>query len=181
MNNEIVELDETDQLVDIGDQAATGTDDDATDVPLVNDGFQVVDAASASWVARRINEARAYARRVELWAEREIRRAKRDEDHLMFRFGQQLQDYAAREIAKLRGRRRSICLPGGTIGYRRVGPTLVFDDPARVLVWAKAQCADAVVASEKLAKSAVNRHIESTGEIPDGAHIEVGRDKFFVG
>jgi hypothetical protein len=180
MNDEIVELDGTDQQVDIGDESATGAVDDARDLPLVHDGFQVVDAASASWVVRRVNEARAYSNRVQAWADREVRRAKRDEDHLLLRYGQQLQDYAAREIAKLRGRRRSVCLPGGTLGFRRVGPTLDNDDPDALIAWAKTHCADAVVLSEKLAKSAINRHVESTGEIPDGAHIDVGRDKFYI-
>ena len=180
MNDEIVELDGTDQLVDIGDETAMLAAEDATDLPQVRDGFEVRDASTASWVVRRINEARAYAKRVECWAEREIRRARRDEDHLVFRFGQQLQGYAAGEIAKLRGHRRSICLPGGTLGYRRVGPTLVFDNPETVLAWAKSQCPNAVVVKEQVSKSVVNRHVETTGEIPDGAHIDVGRDKFYI-
>jgi hypothetical protein len=182
MHDMIIALDETDQPVDLGhEDAGAAVADDAADVPQVPAGFEVVDAASASWACRKINEARAHARRSRAWADREIARARRDEERLMFLFGRQLQEFAEREIAKLKGRRRSVCLPGGTLAFRRTGPTLVFDDPEMVLAWAKANCADAVVVKEQVSKSMVNRHVESTGEIPDGAHIDVGRDRFLIG
>lgn len=79
------------------------TTDVATDEPILCDGsegeddqdvpqsprpeFSIRDAASASWLVRRINEARSYKERVKLWAEREIRRADRDEQYLAMRYG----------------------------------------------------------------------------------------------
>ena len=42
----------------------------------------------------------------------------REEKTLMFLFGRQIEDWAKAEIEKLRGRRKSINLPGGTVGFR---------------------------------------------------------------
>lgn len=73
-----------------------------------------------------------------------------------------------------------MCLPGGTVGFRKVGPTLVFDDPEAVLKWARESCPKAVVTKQTVSKTTVNEHVEATGELPDGAHVEDVRDKFYV-
>lgn len=88
MNEQLVELAVTDEPVEI--DIATTPEDEPQDVPLVPEQFSVKDAATASWVTKKINEARAYAKRVGAWADREIRRAERDEQFLMMRYGQQL-------------------------------------------------------------------------------------------
>ncbi len=178
MTEQTMELTNTDDAVEIDENCTT--EDESNDVPQVPEQFAIRDAASASWLARKLNECRAHSRRVRAWADKEIKRAERDEQFLMMRYGQQLQDFAVREISRLRGRRRSICLPGGTIGFRHVGPTLVFDDPAAVLRWAKASCPSAVVTKESVSKTAVNSQFAETGELPDGAHVEVGRDRFYI-
>lgn len=178
MNEQVMELAVTDEPVEI--DIATSPEDEPHDVPLVPEQFCVKDAASASWVAKKINEARAYAKRVAAWADREVRRAERDEQFLLMRYGQQLQDFAAREIARLRGRRRSVCLPGGTLGFRKVGPTLLFDDPEAVLKWARQSCPTAVITRQTVSKSTVNQHVEATGELPDGSRVEESRDRFYV-
>ena len=67
----------------------------------VPERFSVRDAATASWLVRRINEARAYAKRVSEWAQRELKRAERDEEFLMRRFGSELQEWASKEIERL--------------------------------------------------------------------------------
>src|SRR4051812_10340987 len=105
-------------IVATDETIALPTDAEAPDLPVVSEQFVVHDASSASWVARKVNEARAYAKRVSEWAAREIKRAERDEQFLMMRYGGQLEEWASQQIALLKGRRRSICLPGGTVGYR---------------------------------------------------------------
>ena len=176
MTNVPSELALTDEPVAIG---SSTNDDEAQDVPQVPQQFSIKDTASASWLTRRLNECRAYSARVRAWADREVKRAERDEEYLLMRYGRQLEDYAAGEIARLRGRRRSIALPGGDLGFRRVGPTLVFDNPEAVMRWAKRSCPQAIVTKGTLSKVTVNEHVETTGELPDGAHIEAARDKFY--
>src|SRR5688500_6897486 len=59
--------------------------------PFVKEGFHIHDAASANWVVRKVVEARQYAERVQAWADRELRRAKREEEFFRYRFGEQLE------------------------------------------------------------------------------------------
>jgi hypothetical protein len=158
-----------------------GCDSDEQDKPVVPEQFSVHDAKTASWILRKVNESRIHRKRVAAWAEREIRRAERDEEFLLFRFGKQLEEWAAREISMLRGRRRSVALPGGTIGFRHVPSSIVIDDDNIVLTWAKEHCVEAVVTVEKLSRSIVKAHIEATGELPArGVHIEGPHEKFYV-
>ena len=59
------------------------------------DVFVVSDERSANWVVRKIVEARRYAMHVEAWAAGEIRRAQREEQRLLDRFGLQLEQWTA--------------------------------------------------------------------------------------
>ena len=72
----------------------------APDDAAPDDGFVVRDASSANWVVRKIVEARAYAQRVKAWAELEQRRAQREEDVLLRRFGVELEAWARQQIAQ---------------------------------------------------------------------------------
>lgn len=143
--------------------------------------FCVEDENSVNWVIRKIMSARAYGQSVREWAEAEVRRAEREETTLLFLFGRQVEAWAKTEIAKLKGKRKSINLPAGCIGFRTVTSRLIVDDEARVLAWAKHHLPDAVVITEKLAKSVINAHAEREGVIPDeGVHIEPAAEKFFI-
>ncbi len=104
------------------------TSDCATDLAAPDDGFAVRDAASANWVIRKIVEARAYAQRVKAWAELEQRRAQREEDFLLRRFGVELQAWARQEIARQHDGRRSVSLPAGAVGFRTEPTRLAVTD-----------------------------------------------------
>src|SRR5687767_12636350 len=104
---------------------------------LVPEAFSVRCPQTAGWVVRRIVEARKYAERVKVWAEVERRRAEAEEQRLLYLFGDQLRGWAEQEIAKLRGRRKSLALPSGTIGFRCVPPRVVVRDEAVVMQWAR--------------------------------------------
>jgi Bacteriophage Mu Gam like protein len=149
--------------------------------PEMPEQFHVHDDDSANWVVRRIVECRAYAKRCAEWCDREQTRAKREEDFFMFRFGPQLLEFARQKIAAAGGRRKSVALPAGTIGFRSEPLKLVVDDEQAVIAWAKQHYPSLISIIEKLSKSALNEHLESTGELPDaGAHVEPPREKFYV-
>lgn len=149
--------------------------------PEVPEAFSVCDESSANWLVRRIVEARAYAERVTTWAEREKRRARREEEFFMHAYGRQLEDWAAGRIALLGGRRKSLNLPAGSVGFRTAGPRLVVDDEPAVMNWARRNCPDAVVTIERLSKSALNQRFKTSGEIPEqGAHLEDAHQTFYV-
>jgi len=154
---------------------------DASDLPETPAEFSVGDADTASWLLRKINESRAHVKRVQEWASREIKHAERDEEFLLMRFGRQLETWAAKEIGGLRGRRRSVSLPGGTCGFRRIRPVLVVDNEHEVITWARAAVPSAVVTVERLSKAILNQHFETTGELPaKGAHAQPAYDKFYI-
>ena len=143
--------------------------------------FCIDSAERANWLVRRIVEARAYRERVRIWAEKEVRRASREERDLLHRFGPQLQGWVTSQIAQSKGRRKSINLPAGTAGFRKIGARLLVDDPAAALDWASQNCPKAVVTRQLLSKSILKDHILATGEVPDvGISLEPVRESFFV-
>ena len=155
--------------------------DEFAPLPTLPEQFHVHDLHSASWLVRRINEARAHAKRAADWADREIRQARRDEEFFFMKYGRDLKLFAEAEISKMKGRRKSVSLPGGVIGFRSIAPKLVLDDMARALDWARRSCPSAIVISETVSKSAINTHLQNTGEIPDGSPVEAEHQKFYVG
>ena len=161
-----------------------GPADVETDIAVLREvphQFAVVDEKSANWLVRRIVAAREYAERVKEWAALEVRRAEREQQTLMLLYGRQAEAWAATEIAKFNGRRKSVNLPGGTIGFRRLPSRLVVDDEAAVMVWAREHCPPAIVVVEKLSKTIFDQYVKDTGHVPDGGvHVEPAGEKFYI-
>jgi hypothetical protein len=177
MTTEIVDAVSTPHGID----AAIDSDVDAELAHVIPPQFAIVDENSANWLVKKIVGARQYALRVKEWSEKEQRRAEREEHALLFMFGRQLEGWTKDEVAKLRGRRKSLNLPAGQIGFRRVNAKLVIDDDKRVLAWAKLNCPQAVVVVEKLGKSALDSFFSETGVIPiDGARLDPEEERFFI-
>lgn len=148
------------------------------EVPI---SFSVRDEASANWVVRKITEARRYAQKAKEFADFEARRAAREEEFFLRRFGDELSAWAAAQIAAVKGKKKSINLPAGCVGFRRCDTKLVVDDEDAVLAWAQQACPEAVSTVLKLSKTAINEHFGCTGEIPgQGAHVEPAGDRFYV-
>ena len=146
----------------------------------VPERFSVCDEGSANWVARRIVEARAYARRVKEWAEQEQRRASREEEFFLRRFGSELTAWVRQELDVRGGKQKSINLPAGRVGFRTKQDRLVIDDEAAAIAWAKNHCPGAVNTVERCGKRHLDEHFEATGELPDGARLEPSHESFYV-
>lgn len=143
--------------------------------------FTIEDEKSANWLVKKVIAARQYAERVKVWAEQELRRAEREEQTLMFLFGRQIEGWVRSELERLNGKKKSLTLPAGAIGFRTIAQKLVVDDEPTVIEWAKVNLPTAVIVVEKLAKSVLNEHTEQSGEIPDtGVHIEPACERFYV-
>jgi hypothetical protein len=163
-------------MTDAPDAGDTGFPD-----PEVPEQFAVSDRDSANWVVRKINEARAYRKAVAVYAAREMKRAEREEEFFLFRFEGQLRAWAVSEIVKLKGRRKTINLPAGSLAFRTDGPKLVIDDDEKVIEWARGNCPEAVQISERLSRGVVKEHFEATGEVPkQGTHFEPEAERFFI-
>jgi hypothetical protein len=146
--------------------------------PSVPDAFAIEDASSANWLVRRIVEARAYAKRVKAWADAEVRRAERDEQFFLQRFGHQLEAWTKAQIAK--GRSKSVKLPAGTVGFRIEPPRLDITNEQRLIGWCRTTLPDAIRIETRVLKSVVKDHLEQTGECADGISIAGGGQRFYV-
>jgi hypothetical protein len=146
----------------------------------VDEAFHVRDEQSANWVLRKIVEERAYRHRVQQWCDAETRRSERREQFLMLRFGAELAEWTKRQLAGKFGKRRSIHLPSGKLGYRTTPAKLVVADEPRLIAWCRRNLPSAVKVVERVLKSEVHSHIKTTGEVPEGAEISGGDDRFFV-
>jgi hypothetical protein len=156
-------------------------DDGQEEHPVVSEQFRIHDDASANWLVRKIVEARTYAKRCNEWCARDEARAQRDEEFLLFRFGEQLIAHARKRIGEQGARRKSLSLPAGVVGFRHEGPKLLVDDETAVIEWAKQHNPELVSTVERLSKSALNQHLEKTGEVPDvGVRIEPARERFYI-
>lgn len=149
--------------------------------PEALEGFAVNSDETANWVVRKIIEARAYHQRCADWCAGEQARAKRTEDFFLWRFGNQLRCWLDAKLVERGGRTRSINLPAGTLGLRRLAGRLVIEDEAAVLEWAKSHQPQLVVVTEKVSKSELNSYVSETGEMPSsGARVEPAHDSFYV-
>ncbi len=145
------------------------------DVP---ETFAVDDAASANWLVRKIVETRAYAKHVKEWADGELRRAEREELFFLHHYGRQLEAWARAEIAK--GRRKSVKLPAGTVGFRTEPSKLDVADEAKLIAWCRRSLPGALRIQTHVLKQHVKDHVATTGECPDGTAISGGGQRFYV-
>lgn len=163
---------------------AIAANDPETDIEVLRTipkQFRIDSHESANWLVRKVMASRSYAISVKEWCERELARADREEHTLMFLFGRQLEDWAKAEVAKLNGRRKSIGLPAGTVGFRSIPTALQVDNESQVIEWCKRNLTPAVVIVEKLSRAVLKEHFEKTGEAPEnGAHVETSVEKLFI-
>lgn len=165
--------------------------------------IHTLDERTANRVVRRVNELRRYIEHVEQWAASEIRRTQRQEERLMQWFRPGLQAWARERLGN--GRRRSIALPGGSLGFRRqpVRPVVVNEVeamawcrahlPAALRVQVAAEGDDAlqlrqllegvecgVEVSEQVRIQVLAAHVKSSGQHPPGVSMGGGDERFFV-
>ncbi len=146
----------------------------------VDESFHVRDEGSANWVLRKIIEARAYREHVAKWAAAETVRAERQEAFLLHRFGSELESWAREQIGKQHGRRRSLALPAGILGFRQEPMKLLVLDERALVGWCRAHLPVAIKATESLLKSEIQSYIKQSGEVPAGAEIGGGSERFFI-
>jgi Gam-like protein len=147
---------------------------------LVPQRFGVRDRDSANWVAKRVLEAERDVEDAKAWLQRLVRRAERQREFFLRRFGAEMEAWARSELVKLKGRCKSIDLPSGRVGFRMLGEKLVVDDEEAALTWAKRYCRPAVVTVQKLSKSALNEHVKRTGEVPNGTSVQQKKEVFYI-
>lgn len=144
-------------------------DDRAIILGEVDARFSVRDEKSAAWVVRKIIEERTHRQRVADWYEAETRRSERREQFLLYRFGSELSNWTRRQLEQHNGKRRSIHLPSGVVGFRTEPNRIVVTDERKLLDWCQKHLRSAVKVVESVLKSEISAHLKQTGECPDGA------------
>lgn len=158
----------------------TDSEDPSTIVSVPDEGFHIHDAASANWALRLIVAERDYQARTAAWYEAETRRSQRREEWLMYRFAGQLERWTRGELAKQYGKRRSVRLPAGVLGIKSQPTKVVVVDDRALIAWCSAELPDAIKTVQHILKSEVAAHVQASGEIPPGAEIAGGGEKFFI-
>ena len=177
MNNEewgddpFLEATESDEAEEVDDETLA-----EQLLPADKLSFQISDAASASWVVRKIVEARARQERIKQWAQKEMKSARREEEFFQNRFGPELEAWMSENL----GGKKTLRLPDGTLGYRRTRTRLQIADDEMVLDWCRQNLPDAVRVKESILKTPLGEHLQETGEVPPGCEIEPGGDEFYV-
>ena len=169
--------------IEPGEGAAPET---ATETVEVDPAFHVTNEQTANWVCRHIVQAREMAAKAKAWAEREIAQAERDEAFFLARFGVELQAWLETQIAEKGGKRKSIDLPAGRVGFRAHPARLVVANEPECLEWCREHLPVAVVkvpASEHLSRSELIQQFKNGatgGEIPPGADLSEAKDELYV-
>ena len=160
--------------------AADATDSDeelaAELLPPERQHFTIRDAGDASWVVRKIVEARARRERVKDWAKMELAAVEREEKFFLQRFGDELEAW----LQENNEGRRTLPLPDGTLGFRKKRPTIQIEDEDRVLDWCESNLPDAIRIKRSVLKTPLNEHLQETGELPPGCDLDAGGDEFYV-
>lgn len=171
-------------------------EDDITDMMGPNDmGFVVDSREKAEWAMRKISRAEASIQENAAAAQAEIEKAQAYIDRIRTRLheinrvdeqtvaylGQLIRPWAETEIAK-NGKRKSLPLLGGTVGFRASPDSLEVTDPDAAIAWLKEHTAgtSCLRVKEEIDKREVKKLIEFSGEIPDGVQMKKGEIRFYV-
>ncbi len=132
-------------------------------------------ADKVDWVLSKIADARARAARIRENAELMAKEADRQAEGLLWQFGPALQDFARRELT---GKKKSIRLFHGVIGYRTKPAGVTVGNEAEAIAWAKQNLPLAV--TERLDKKALAEALLSTGEAVDFAAFTAAEEVFYI-
>lgn len=128
------------------------------------------------WVLGKIADHRARAARIRENAELMAREADRQADHLEWQFSPALQAFLREQIAG--GRKKSLRLFHGVLGYRTKPASVTVGDEAAALEWARVNFPAAV--AEKLDKKTLSEGLLTTGEVVDFAAFTAAEDVFYI-
>ena len=147
------------------------------DAPAGADAFTPDTKEKADWVLSKIADARGRAARIRENAERMARDAEREAEGLEWRYGAALQDLARRELAA-GGRKKSLTLYHGTLGFRTKPAGVAITDDAAALSWAKENAPEAV--AERLDRRALGDALRASGEVLPFAAFTEPEEVFYI-
>lgn len=149
-------------------------------------GFVVDTQEKAEWALSKI--ARSEHRLQELAALAEAAKARIDarlaeitkgDRATVARLGDMIRPWASVEVAK-NGKRKSVQLLNGTVGFRQSPASLVVTDEAAAVAWLEEHGGDFIRVKKEVKKGELKKAIEANGELPDGVELHAGEVRFYV-
>ena len=143
--------------------------------------FQVNDRESAEWVVGKMLDLDAREARLKAGYEAARREIERERAFFERRFGDDLRNVTLREILSEGGRKKSVKLLNGTVGFRSTPEKVEVTDSEVAMEWALKNAEQAVVVKEtrSLSKSQLLAHLKENGEMPDGCEYVEPAQKFY--
>ena len=138
--------------------------------------FVPTDEGGVNWVLGKMADARARAARIRENAELMARAEERKADAPEWKYGAALQTFLRAEIAG--GKKKSVRLYNGVLGYRMRPAGVSVTDPAAALSWAQENLPAAVTLS--LDKKALADALLATGEALDFARLNPAEEVFYI-
>ena len=173
------------EMLAILDEALNALPEDAAPEnaePVTSQSFVIQDESGASWAVGKMLTLKANVKRVKEQAAAMVKDYENDLRRLEFVVLQSLGTWSQQAIADKGGKKKSIKLLEGTVGFRAKKEVLKVEDDGVLLEWCKKHLPDAieiVPAIEKLKKKEINEYFDMTGEIPDGTFVEDASETFY--
>lgn len=174
---------EDDNLEDFYDAEMEESDWELSEhLPSSKLSFQVTDRDSADWVVGKMLDLDARETRLKAGYEAAKREIERERAFFERRFGDGLRNVALREITANGGRKKSVNLLNGTVGFRVSPEKIEVGDEEKAKAWAKDNALDAisVKVTESLIKKELLAAMKKRGEVPDGCEYVEPTQKFYV-
>ncbi len=149
-------------------------EEENTDAPA--DAFTPDTAEKVDWVLGKMAAARAEAKLIRENAELMAREAERRAEHLEWKYGASLQTWLRAELGG--GKKKSVRLFHGVLGYRTKPAGVSVTDPAAALSWAQENLPDA--GTLNLDKKALAEALLTTGEALDFARLTPAEETFYI-
>jgi len=144
----------------------------ATATPFVVDSPE-----KAAWVVGKIAALDAKEKIITDQSKAMIADIENDRKYLMFRFGAQLEGWAAENLE--RGK-KSVKLLTGTLGFRKSGGRFKVVDEDAALGWATEHLPESVKIVQTVSSERLRQSFLSTGELPAGCDFTPEENKFYV-
>lgn len=147
--------------------------------PPTEEKYAVEDESKAEWVVGKLTSLDEKEQLVKGQAAAILKDIANDRRRLDFLFGTNLRQWAQKSL--LHGK-KTLKLLTGTLSFRKVPGGLKVVDEKAAIAWAKLNKVPAVEEKvvEKLSKDFLQKHMEATGELPDGCEVKEEYQSFSV-
>lgn len=153
--------------------------------PTLREIFVVDSEEKANWVLCLMANLDAEAARIKAQTDKRLKQIANEKQGLYYRYEADLRAFAALELARQKGKRKSVVLMQGTLAFQSVGESFSVADEAAALDWVRRNShTDAIRTVETLDKEAYKKlqkeELDSTGALLPGIERQEAREVFSI-